>query len=296
MRHYIRSFRVRCSHLSTADSSLEGDTVDGATVVGRDPAFIQPVYPRVLYKWYKWGYQTVRSQIDYIITRRKEMRNIMDTRVIPSENVSTDRRMVVATIRKETRRNRIGSTFQRRPVNIKTLMKPDINRKYQEEISYKLAQLPNKLNSAEKEWIDFKDIIEGTAENMVGQKKSGEEQKYATAWWNKEKRPATKLKKQLYKIWLKDPTPRNKKQYQSARFACKQVIKHAKEKAWSEYGNHMEDMRKTEALKSFYKKVKSMRERHLPYCPITTIKDAQGQIITDKHQIKQRWGGYFEGY
>ena len=54
-------------------------------------------------------------------------------------------------------------------------------------------------------------------------------------------------------------------------------------------------MRKTEAMKSFYKKVNSMRERDQPYCPITTIKDAQGQLITDKHQIKQRWGGYFEG-
>ena len=38
-----------------------------------------------------------------------------------------------------------------------------------------------------------------------------------------------------------------------------------------------------------------MRERDQPYCPITTIKDAQGQIITDKHHIKQRWGGYVEG-
>ena len=50
-------------------------------------------------------------------------------------------------------------------------MKPDINRNYQEEISYKLAQLPNKLNSAESEWIDFRDIIQGTAEKMVGQQK-----------------------------------------------------------------------------------------------------------------------------
>ena len=40
-----RSFRVRCRHRSTAD----GETVDGATVVGRDPAFIQPVDPLVLY-------------------------------------------------------------------------------------------------------------------------------------------------------------------------------------------------------------------------------------------------------
>ena len=56
-----------------------------------------------------------------------------------------------------------------------------------------------------------------------------------------------------------------------------------------------EDMRKTEAMKSFYKKVKNMREREHTYCPITAIKDAQGQIITDKHQVKQRCGGYFEG-
>ena len=38
-----RSFRVRCRHHSTADYSLDGETVDGATIVGRDPAFIQPV-------------------------------------------------------------------------------------------------------------------------------------------------------------------------------------------------------------------------------------------------------------
>ena len=137
------------------------------------------------YTWYQWGDQIIRSQIDCIITRRKYIRNTMDTRVIPSENVSSGHRMVVATIRKkETRRNRIGRTFQRRSVNINKRMKPDINMKYQEEISYKLAQLPNKLNSAEKEWMDFKDIIQGISEKMVGQNKYGGQQKNATAWWN----------------------------------------------------------------------------------------------------------------
>ena len=59
---------------------------------------------------------------------------------------------------------------------------------------------------------------------MVGQKKSGGQHKKARAWWNKETRQATKLKKQLYKKWLKDPTPQNKEQYQSARDACKQAM------------------------------------------------------------------------
>ena len=65
---------------------------------------------------------------------------------------------------------------------------------------------------------------------MVGQKKCGGQQKKATAWWNEEIRQATKLKKQLYKKWLKDPTPQNKEQYQAVRDACKQVIKQAKER------------------------------------------------------------------
>ena len=44
-----RSVLVRCRHRYTADESLDGDTIDGATVVGRDPAFIKPVDPRVLH-------------------------------------------------------------------------------------------------------------------------------------------------------------------------------------------------------------------------------------------------------
>ena len=136
----------------------------------------------------------------------------MDTRIIPSENVSSDHRMVVATLRKEIRISRIVSTFQTLSVNIKKLKKPDINMKYQENISYKLAQLPNKLNSAEKEWIDFKDVIQGTAEQMVVQKKSGGQQKKATAWWNEETRQATKLKK-MQPIWKRKGVRRECSQY-----------------------------------------------------------------------------------
>ena len=84
------------------------------------------------YTWYNWGDQIIRSHIDYIITRKKEMRNIVDTRVIPSQNVSTDHRMVEATIRKEIRRDRTGRAFQRRSVNFKKLMGPHINMKHLE--------------------------------------------------------------------------------------------------------------------------------------------------------------------
>ena len=44
-----RSFRVICRHRSTADYSLDGDMVDGATVVGRDPA---------LFNWWTHGFFT----------------------------------------------------------------------------------------------------------------------------------------------------------------------------------------------------------------------------------------------
>ena len=61
-------------------------------------------------------------------------------------------------------------------------------------------------------------------------------------------------KQLLYKMWLKDPTPQNNEQYQSARDACKQVIKHAKEKAWSGYGNQLEAMEKQRRRRAFIRK------------------------------------------
>ena len=191
----------------------------------------------------------------------------MDTRVIPSENVSTDHRMVVATIRKETRRNRIGRTFQRRSGNVQKLMKPDINRKYQEEISYKLAQLPNKLNSDEKEWIDFKEIIQGTAENMVGQNKSGGQQKKATVWWKRIQHHRTNKSISQSEMHANKLSNMPKKRH------CQSMVTNWRI-SHTTRSLQLKDMRKTEAMKSFYKKVKSMRERDQPYCPITTIKDA----------------------
>ena len=49
LRNRSIALRERWCHRSTADYSLDGDTVDDATFVGRDPACIQPVDIRVLY-------------------------------------------------------------------------------------------------------------------------------------------------------------------------------------------------------------------------------------------------------
>ena len=40
-------------------------------------------------------------------------------------------------------------------------------------------------------------LVQGTAENIVGQKKSRGQQKKATAWWNEETRQVSKLKKAI---------------------------------------------------------------------------------------------------
>ena len=48
-------------------------------------------------------------------------------------------------------------------------------------------------------------------------------------------------------------------------------------------------------MKSFYKKVKSMRERDQSYCPITTIKDAPNNNRQASEQTEMGGGGYFEG-
>ena len=120
------------------------------------------------YAWYKWGDRGVRSRIGCIMARGREVGNVVDAGVVPSESVGAGRGMVVATVRGEARGGGMGRTFRRRSVDVGKLVGPGVDRRCREEVSCRLARLSSKLNSAEEEWMDFEDIIRRTAERVVG--------------------------------------------------------------------------------------------------------------------------------
>ncbi len=55
---------------------------------------------------------------------------------------------------------------------------------------------------------------------------------------------------------------------------------------WSEYRNQQDDAQKTDALKAFIRKVKNIRDWDQPCNLISSIIDADGQILTEKDMLK----------
>ncbi|KAI8519497.1 hypothetical protein Bbelb_027540 [Branchiostoma belcheri] len=51
--------------------------------------------------WYKWNNLTVSSQIDFILTRRKHRKTVVDTRAIPNAEMDRDHRPVILITRSE---------------------------------------------------------------------------------------------------------------------------------------------------------------------------------------------------
>ena len=114
-----------------------------------------------------------------------------------------------------------------------------------------------------------------------------------TAWWNKEVKDAIKEKKKLYKIWVKTRDEEDYIKYRLARRHSKKVVRAAKEKAWTQYGEKLCETCKT-SPREFYKSVKAMRVRNEPFDPATITKDTNGEALHKEEKIMKRLENYFK--
>ena len=107
------------------------------------------------------------------------------------------------------------------------------------------------------------------------------------------KKDAIKEKKKLYKIWVSTKDEEDYIKYRLARRHSKKVVRTAKEKSWTQYGEKLCETCKTSS-REFYKSVKAMRVRDEPFDPATTINDINGEALHEEEEITKRWENYFK--
>uniref|UniRef100_A0A0B7BJF8 Endonuclease/exonuclease/phosphatase domain-containing protein n=1 Tax=Arion vulgaris TaxID=1028688 RepID=A0A0B7BJF8_9EUPU len=66
--------------------------------------------------WYKWNDPDIKSQIDYILTRKRDFSEISDAKVIANISIDTDHRMVVI-----DRKDKINSNIRKKKSSIETM-------------------------------------------------------------------------------------------------------------------------------------------------------------------------------
>ena len=114
-----------------------------------------------------------------------------------------------------------------------------------------------------------------------------------TPWWNQEVKEAIRAKKDAFKAWLQDRSSSDlQSRYTEARKAATSAVKKSKEKSWEEFGRRL-DSNYFSANKVFWKTIRRLRGKR---SSITySIKDSDGNILTDENHIFSQWREYFEG-
>ena len=169
----------------------------------------------------------------------------------------------------------------------------EVQTKIKFTISGKLDDIDPTILNEDEAWDSFKTALLDTTKEACGTKKTGGRNRKATTLWNKEVKDAIKEKKKLYKIWVKTKDEEDYIKYRLARRHSKKVVRTAKEKAWTQYGENLCETCKT-SPREFYKSVKAMRVRNEPFDPATTINDTNGEALHEEEKIMKRWETYFK--
>ena len=110
---------------------------------------------------------------------------------------------------------------------------------------------------------------------------------------NQKVKEAIRAKKDAFKAWLQDRSSSDlQSRYTKSRKVATLAAKKSKEKSWEEFGRRL-DSNYFSVNKVFWQTIRRLRGKR---SSITySIKDSDGNILTDENEILSRWREYFEG-
>lgn len=236
-----------------------------------------------------------KSIIDYVLVEAENRKQIIDTRVRRGPEINSDHYLVVTSLKKRMEIDNNANTekaIHYETIRSYKLTNEKIKKKFEEMVNNEMGKIMANMEeySAERLWNDFKDVIIESAKKVCGTCKITNN-KRQTAWWNEEIRQQVRLKKRKWKFYLKKKTKESYDDYKEQRTLVKNLITTAKEKAWIDFGEKLEQDSKSNQ-KLFYKALKNLRKEKA--VQTTTIKDSQGKILTNGGEIMNRWKQYFQ--
>ena len=112
-----------------------------------------------------------------------------------------------------------------------------------------------------------------------------------TWWWNQQVKESTKAKKDAFKKWQLSGEEQDHEQYKVEKRESKKDVAIAKENGYEDLYQKRESR---EGTYMSYKLAKMRNRRTKDISDNIYISDADGNILTDHDNIKDRWQEYFE--
>lgn len=247
---------------------------------------------------YSWDGRS-KTVIDYIITDKLLGESVRDTKVIPSECLDSDHRLLVADLNYKV----VHTANIRKAPRIKEWkLKDEVNKMaFQNLVIQKLPR--NETQSAQEEWKLFKTTLVDSALEVCGKTKGNVKEK-ETSWWSekvktaiKERNVAKKNKDVEKQKQMEGIIPQDhqkiadlEQEYRDKKLLVKRIVKEEKVKSWEIFTQKLEEDCKGNQ-KMLYGILKSRRSDRED---IKTIEAEDGTIHRNVEGIREEMKKYFD--
>ncbi|KAK3571160.1 hypothetical protein QTP86_003666 [Hemibagrus guttatus] len=225
-----------------------------------------------------------RTQVDYILCRRGNLKEISDCKVVVGENVARQHRMVVC------RMTLMVCKTKRSKIEKKTKWWKLKKEECCEEVRQKLRQALGGQVVLPDDWETTAEVIRETGRKVLGVSSGRRKEDKETWWWNEEVQDSIQ-RKRLAKKWDMDRTEENRQEYKELQRRVKRDVSKAKQKAYEELYTRLDTR---EGEKDLYRLARQRDRDGKDVQQVRVIKVRDGRVLTSEKSVQRRWKEYFE--
>ena len=223
------------------------------------------------------------TQVDYILVRRSNLKEIGDCKVMPGESVARQHRVVIARMKLQVRKKRTVTTKPR--IKWWRLSEDKCFSAFQGEARKALRKVEETST-----WQDIADTIREIGRNVCGVSSGKRKCDKETWWWNPEVQLSVKEKRTAKKNWDMLRDDESKQKYKEASRKTKREVAKAKAKAYEQLYERLET---TEGEKDVYRLARQRQRAGEDIAQVKIMKDCQGNVLADEECVLERWRDYF---
>ncbi|KAK3531893.1 hypothetical protein QTP70_034402 [Hemibagrus guttatus] len=226
-----------------------------------------------------------RTQVDYILCRRGNLKEISDCKVVVGESVARQHRMVVC------RMTLMVCKTKRSKIEKKTKWWKLKKEECCEEFRQKLRQALGGQVVLPDDWETTAEVIRETGRKVLGVSSGRRKEDKETWWWNEEVQDSIQRKRLAKKKWDMDRTEENRQEYKQLQRRVKREVSKAKQKAYEELYTRLDTR---EGEKDLYRLARQRDRDGKDVQQVRVIKDRDGRVLTSEESVQRRWKEYFE--
>ncbi|KAK3528677.1 hypothetical protein QTP70_007721 [Hemibagrus guttatus] len=226
-----------------------------------------------------------RTQVDYILCRRGNLKEISDCKVVVGESVARQHRMVVC------RMTLMVCKKKRSEIEKKTKWWKLKKEECCEEFRQKLRQALGGQVVLPDDWETTAEVIRETGRKVLGVSSGRRKEDKETWWWNEEVQDSIQRKRLAKKKWDMDRTEENRQEYKELQRRVKREVSKATQKAYDELYTRLDTR---EGEKDLYRLARQRDRDGKDVQQVRVIKDREGRVLTSEESVQRRWKEYFE--